>query len=156
MQFKQVGGDMNWVAYNGLFQSKKLNNGEFDYWLFIKFDNVEDYNDFDCNYIAELMVVAPGEVDAKTLESAFSSSDFNSWGDKNDPAMVALVLAEDGVGASLWNDEGNNYKKLMKAARREANMANSFFGFYMDRPQNALGSDGWDFIKGDMLAGLYK
>jgi hypothetical protein len=62
--------------------------------------------------------------------------------------MVAVCLAENGVGANLWNDTGDNYKFLMKAAHKEAKLSCGFFGFYMDRPQNGLGSNGCDFIKG--------
>jgi len=29
-----------------------------------------------------------------------------------------------------------------------------FFGFMMDKPINRIGSTGWDFIKGDINAGL--
>lgn len=51
---------------------------------------------------------------------------------------------------------GNNKGELLKAARKELLGVDMLFGFYMDRPLNAIGSTGWDFIKGDITAGFRK
>ena len=33
MNLKFLTGDINWTEYGGKFVTKKLNNGDFDYWL---------------------------------------------------------------------------------------------------------------------------
>jgi len=51
--------------------------------------------------------------------------------------------------------EEQAYDKALAEAKHEAEVqAGMIFGFAMDRPQNAIGSTGWDLIKGDTLAGL--
>jgi hypothetical protein len=36
----------------------------------------------------------------------------------------------------------------MKEARKESQLINMLFGFYMDRPENGIGQDGWGLIAG--------
>ena len=43
MRFKFLTGDVNWQTYSGLFVSRRLNNGDFDYYLVLR---VENWNEF--------------------------------------------------------------------------------------------------------------
>ena len=36
----------------------------------------------------------------------------------------------------------------MREARKESQIINSLFGFYMDRVENGIGQDGWQLIAG--------
>jgi len=75
--------------------------------------------------------------------------------DSLDDLMKVELLASYGVYAVLSRHDGNNYRAVLKEARKEAYMASALmFGFYMDRPQNRIGSTGWDTIQGNLLAGL--
>jgi hypothetical protein len=64
------------------------------------------------------------------------------------------LLVSYGVYATLKTRYGSNYSKMFKEARKEAICAAGLYGFYMDKRQNRIGSDGWDFQRGNVLAGL--
>jgi hypothetical protein len=67
--------------------------------------------------------------------------------------MVELAHAQGFYGA-VWSDTGNNYKELMKTARKVANNIEKYPWSYFDQTANALGSTVLDFMAGDALAGL--
>lgn len=60
------------------------------------------------------------------------------------------ILREYGLAPRLFSTQGNNKTKALRAARKELVAIGMLFGFYMDRPQNAIGATGWDWIKGDL------
>lgn len=65
------------------------------------------------------------------------------------------ALAMYGIKAQLFCENGNNLAKLMKKAREHSQViVGLLFGFFMDSPQNGIGSTGWDLIAGNVLAGL--
>ena len=78
-----------------------------------------------------------------------SVDDFNALGHE----WQCLILKEYGIAATVWQKQGRNKTNLMREAREELHKADMLFGFYMDRPQNAIGSTGWDCIKGDTTGG---
>lgn len=155
LHFKMLCGDINWQDYGGKFVSKKLNNGDWDYWLVISVDNTEDYGDFKFKYIVSVQAVSPKAAGEAELKRAFESlglieEDIN----QADPLTQVQALAEYGIYANLWTGTGNNIKQLMHEAHREVAGINILFGFYMDRQENALGADGWDFIGGNVYGAL--
>lgn len=156
MNFSFLTGDVDWQIHGGSFISPKQNNGNFDYALVLNIINMhEATGEMDADkYNVSISAVAPSEVPKETQDRSLEddSTPFNelSW------EMQIELLSEYGVSSSLWTASGNNYKKLMKEARIEADTITMMFGFYMDRIQNGIGSNGWDFIKGDTLAGLNK
>lgn len=157
MKFKFLTGDVNWQEYGGKFISKKLNNGDFNYWLVMEVINWNEHeNEPEYTYHVQLCAVSPQEA-ANEIPNAL-----NSWGmsleelaeyGKSEIVLVDLLSSYMG-GALIWQSSGNNLRKLMQEARREAKLSTMLFGFYMDKPQNAIGSTGWDVISGDILAGL--
>ncbi len=162
MQFKFLTGDINWQDYGGKFVSRKLSNGEFDYWLVLEVINwieavgEREAKDTDSKYHVSLSAVSPSEAKDK-LENAFKCCGLD--GDKNVELRKNIMvqvecLSDYGVSAPLWRQDGNNLKKLLREAHKQAICANGLFGFYMDSPKNRIGSTGWDFIKGDITAGL--
>ena len=65
-----------------------------------------------------------------------------------------VEMMEYGLGAIIWQKSGNNQRKLLRDAKEELKKIRMLFGFYMDRPLNAIGSTGWDCIRGDILRPL--
>lgn len=135
--------------YGGKLVSKKLNNGDFDYWLVIDFVNmIEAVGEKDATekYMVSLQAVSPQEAGKEHVKSAIESLGFTP---KTNLDKV-LALSEYGVYSILWSKSGNNYKQLLREAHKEAENSTILFGFYMDKQQNRIGNDGWDFIRGDI------
>ena len=113
-------------------------------------------------YHISIDAVAPEAVGDKEIASACESmsttrEDFDRIRFGNDAILFqSVLLSEYGIKATLWQQQGNNQTVLLKAARKELAVIRTLFGFYMDKPQNRIGSTGWDFIKGDALAGLHR
>lgn len=100
-------------------------------------------------YYLSIEAVAPEAVGDRCYDAAsscgYTREDFDGL-----PFLAKCeVLADYGTKATLWQDGGNNLGKLMKACRAELSMYWLTYGFRMDRPENAIGQTGWDFIKGD-------
>ncbi len=159
MNFKVLSGDINWKVYGGKFVSKKLNNGDWDYWLVINVINWEDTlptNEFEKlghKYNVEIQAVSIEAAGEENMNSALSSCGFSD--DQMEIAEMSDLLKVEalsgyGVFATLWNKNGNNIEILMKEAHAEVEKINMLFGFYMDRVENRIGNDGWDFISGDI------
>lgn len=154
VRFKFLNGDAQWATYGGKFISQKLNNTDFDYWLVIEVLNWEEATG-ETNqgkYNVSISAVAPSEVPEAEMKRAFESC-----GNETIDATIRLetkveVLHQYGIYAYLWNQNGNNLKKLLTEAKKEAQAISTLFGFYMDCPENKMGSTGWDLIKGDLNA----
>lgn len=145
MKFRFLTGDVDWRTYGGMFISKKLNNGDFDYWLVLHVDNLGD----DANtYHVSLSAVSPQQAQAH-LQPAFECCGIPVEL-QSDPMIQVESLASYGVTALLWSEEGNNLKNLLKQAHEQAEISTCLFGFYMDAPQNRIGNTGWDCIRGDI------
>jgi hypothetical protein len=152
MRFQFLSGDVDWAQYGGKWVSKKLNNGDFDYWLVIELINMEEATGEKIpggKYTVVIQAVSPQEAGEKNLLAASDCCGLEAVEGLNDLTKVSL-LSDYGVYAVLWSKRGNNYKQLMKEAKKEANIMQSFFGFYMDKQENVIGNDGWDFIRGDI------
>ena len=174
LHFHFLTGDVNWQEYGGKFISRKLNNGDFDYWLVLEVSNMKDATGDESaeTYNVMLCAVSPDAMSKETFDSAWKSwgmgKTFEEWQNElaerfnTQPSHAARIMAEarvevayDGGRALLWQDSGNNLKKLLTEAHKHADTEGDFlFGFAMDRAQNRIGSTGWDCITGDMLAGL--
>jgi len=172
IRFKFMSGDVNWETYGGQFVSKRLCNGydgkgavqgqdyDFHYWLVMDVRPNEDWeygSKKDPKYWVSLAVVSPEAADPKELQAAINS--YGIPADElhrfmADPLLLVECLHSCGVAACVWHGEGNNLSVLMKEARKEAQVVEMMFGFYMDRAQNMIGSTGWDTVRGDLLAGL--
>jgi len=155
IRFKFLAGDVDWQTYGGQFISQKLNNGDFDYWLVLDFINMHEAtgDEETDKYNITILAVSP-ELNVQKADHILMV-DYNLPDDLPiTDKMRVEALAGHGIAAHLKGFSGNNYTKLMKEARREVQVIPFLFGFYMDRPENRIGSTGWDFIRGDVLAGL--
>lgn len=151
MKFKFLTGDVNWQDYGGKWISPRLDNGEFYYWLVIELVNMWDATGDENadKYCVSLAVVSPDEAGKENVSKA-DDGDYCAFGD--DECRVD-ALHSYGIYAQVWYKGGNNYSKLLKEAREQAHLCNMLFGFYMDRPVNAIGNTGWDAIRGDIGLG---
>lgn len=160
MQFKFLTSDVNWQKYGGKFVSKKQNNGDFDYWLVLTVTNMWDAtgDEEQDKYHVQIEAVSPEQA-KEHLNKAFSSMGFSDEQlaqYENDPIIQVETLSEYGIFACLWQKSGNNLNDLMKQARKESDLINMLFGFYMDRPENGIGQDGWQLIRGQDVREYFK
>lgn len=154
MNFKFLSGDLDWKTNGGKFISKKLNNGDFDYWMVLTVDNMNEIdNNPPYTYLVQLKAVSPSEAGEEELKSALECVGLEDRTDLTD-LMKVEALTESGCSAPIWDDGGDNLKKLLKEAHKQASISETLFGFMMDKQVNRIGSNGWDFIKGDITAGL--
>lgn len=154
LNFKFLTGDINYLEYGGKFVSKKLNNGDFDYWLVIELINYEQHlskseMENQDKYCVQISSVSPDQAGPDHIKSAFDCIVFQSVNAITDIDKV-LALSEYGVSAVVWSKTGNNGLELLQEAKKESIVVSGLFGFYMDKPENRLGNDGWNFIKGDI------
>lgn len=160
IKFKFLTGDNNWKEHGGCFISPKFNNGEWDYWLVMDVCNLGSITDKGreyTEYSVTVYAVSPEAAGKSKLEEAIKSMGFErdevaEWL-ATDEAKVE-VLHSYGTEARLWDERGNNLAKLILKAKRDLYTINGMLGFFMDSPQNGIGSTGWDLIAGNTMAGL--
>jgi hypothetical protein len=122
--------------------------------LFIKCEYTDHYDREWAEaglYHFSIEAVAPQAPPAKEVAAALRSMGMTR-GEyaKIDDTWKCRTLADYGLKAVLWQRQGGNMRKLLWEARREALLIQSLFGFYMDKQMNAIGNDGWDFIRGQI------
>lgn len=158
MKFKFLTGDINWLQYGGKWVSKKLNNGEFDYWLVIELINMDDAcgrdNEGRPTYNVSLSAVSPDQAGEENVKRALASCGLENTEDEVTDLMKVEMLHGYGISALIWQCDGNNAKKLLKEARQKAIVGSGLFGFFMDAPKNRIGTTGWECLRGDLTAGL--
>ena len=154
-KFTFLNGDVDYKKYGGKWISNKLNNSEFDYWLVIAVTNLEDYRDeFDYKYNVEIHAVSPDQAGEINLDHALDGAGFSNdqlaefFDGKMSDEMKVEVLDDYGIFAMLRYYTGNNFDKLMKEAKRECQLIQMLFGFYMDKRENMIGQTGWNLIAG--------
>jgi len=144
-----------------ILASREINHGDWPFRFMIQIQYTEEW----CGesevkeigkYIVGLHVVSPMAArETNAYQSALKSCGWTEdqvkqWG----PMAEYCMLLEYGTAAHLWESSGNNLKVLMKQCREQLKQSDFMFGFAMDRPENAIGTTGWDAIRGDILAPL--
>lgn len=154
LKFKFLTGDVNWLSYGGKWVSKRLSNGEFDYWLVIELINMDDAcgrdNEGQPKYNVSLSCVSPDQAGQENINKACQGWDPMP----TNPLCFVEALHSYGIHAHLWQANGSNAHKLLKQARQQASQTEFLFGFAMDRPVNRIGTTGWEALRGDITAGL--
>lgn len=101
-------------------------------------------------YSVEIHAVSP-EAAEKEIDNAIRSVSLAREEFQALPRFAQCeILLDYGVSACLWSKTGNNRAQLEREARKELKMICFLFGFYMDRPLNAIGNTGWDWIRGEV------
>lgn len=154
MRYTTLSGDVNWLEYGGKWVSPKLNNGEFDYWLVLELTNMHEATGEERGdkYVVELCAVSPTQA-GDNLDKAFECCGIPVGDAARDNEFAQVeCLHSYGVRAVLVSRSGNNAHKLMREVKREP--VDGLFGFYMDRPENRIGSTGWELLRGDLDSAL--
>lgn len=107
------------------------------------------------DYLVELLAVTPGIIPKSNRKSLADSygmpiDEF----DKLDVLAQSQLAIEYGCSACLWQDAGHNLDDLLQAVEKERQANHLFIGFKLDGPQNAIGTSGWDFMRGEITAGF--
>ena len=159
MKWSILSGDVNWETYGGKLVAGPFDNGDFQYWFVIEVIEWEEAvgeqeaADIDGTHNVCLSVVAPSECPADELQSAIDSYGWEGM-EIDNPLILVELLHGYGIKAVVHNDNGS-LRGLLRLAKQEARVCEAFtFGFVMDTPQNAIGSTGWDCLRGDITAGL--
>lgn len=139
-----------------LWFSRWIDRGDFPFLFAIKLEYLEDHGEEIVKslgkYIVSVRAVSPAAAGEENVKQALRSCGWEGMPDSQE--AIAEVLLDYGTYATLGEFHGNNVKSLLKQARECLRESDMFFGFKMDRAQNRIGSTGWDFIRGDILAGL--
>lgn len=152
MRYKFLTGDINFLDFGGKWISKKLNNGDFDYYLVMELMNMRELtgDDDQPKYNVTVGVVAPSQVDESKIRELVNEN-FGYEGELTDEMRVE-ALHQYGTYAPVWQGNGNNARNLMRDARNQP--IETLFGFYMDKPINRMGATGWNWVRGDILGQL--
>jgi hypothetical protein len=137
--------------------SQKFNYGNFDCYYVIQERAWEalvgerEQKEIGSKWLVDLSVVSPSEAGQDNINTAMDGYPEDA---KNDIMAQVEALVEYGVAASMLSKSGNNLRNLVREAKEIVRNMQILFGFYMDRQVNAIGSTGWDFVKGDITAGV--
>ena len=91
---------------------------------------------------------SPGFAGEDEMNAALSCLGIEENAEELSQAEIADALDEYGCSMVIWQGCGNNREELLKAAKEEATLAISMFGFYADRPQNLAGRNGFELLRG--------
>ena len=145
----------NWIETGEYtFETENtFNNGEFDYKFVISMIDMDNAcgDVSKGKFMGNLSVVkSPKSIPKKEIKQVAKS-----MGVKESKVTYA-DLAEYGICANVENMLGDDYDKVVEILKEKISIINMMFGFFMDRPLNSIGSTGWDFLNGDILAGMKK
>lgn len=159
IRFHFLTGDSNWQQYGGKWISNPQSNGEFTYYFVIELINWEDAvgaREAPAKYNVTLSVVSPTEAGRDNLKSAAECCGISLEDPPviTDEIKVELLHAYGAGVVPVWQENNNNYRRLLQTAKKVAREKEFFFGFAMDRPVNRIGTTGWDALRGDLMAGL--
>jgi len=107
----------------------------------------------DPEWCVSLRAVSPLAAGARVLKSAMECvgtypEDIQGYEYGQQQFMKVEALSDYGAYAPIAEFNSDDANAAVLAAKSEALVAQMMFGFYMDRRVNAMGSTGWDFIKG--------
>jgi len=111
-------------------------------------------NDGRPKYVAELMLVDLEAIGPEQIAEAIKSSGWEGMPNTSD--AYAEACRSYGIKAPLWSEDGNNWNKLLRSARREANalLDDDALTSAMDRPVNKIGSTAAEYMRGDLFSGM--
>jgi hypothetical protein len=158
MKFAEVRNDDSGITWI----SGKWNESDWPVRFVLKLEYSDYWSEEMAKDIGKYMIsvwaIAPQAlVDAGNLESTLATIGMTvERFDSLNCRSQAEVLADLSAGARLYYKSGNNKHKLVRDARKEMRAITFMFGFYMNRPINAIGATGWDFIRGNSLGSRHK
>lgn len=162
IRFKWLTGDRDYLGCGGKWVSNSFRKSDHPAWFVVELINWEnsvgerEAREVGARYNLSLSIVMPGAVAPAEMEAARRSCGWEGMPD-DDLARVELLHSY-GIYAQTWDRNGNNFGKLWAEMRREVRQYAFTFGFVLDRPVNAIGASGWDFLSGNPHrpgAGIY-
>lgn len=137
---------------------KPMRDSDWPVWFILKLEYMQQYlseseiAEFGGKYSVSVEAVAPKALSEKDFDSVLGYVGWEYFNilENCEDDYLCVMVADYGCKATLFSKAGNNMKLLLREARKELVAIRSLFGFYMDRPQNRIGNDGWDFIKGEI------
>ena len=172
-------GDVNYLQYGGKFIYKHTSEigSRKTAYVVLEVRNMEEDggSDFQDQVLFETSIVSPPDLTTKWGRELFERVKGSCGWDDEDlaemaPTKEAMALLQVemlhsyGVRASGMHSETHSFEALdndekllesaFEAAAKDAMVETGMTGFLLDRRQNAIGSTGWDFLKGDVTAGL--
>jgi hypothetical protein len=141
--------------YEKIMVSKIWNNGNWPLRFAIKTMFLDQYlSEEDVKesglYEVSILAVSPVAAGRKNVSEAVGSCGLADYDIKKYPLLNYEALIDYGIFATLWHKAGDNLEELTAEANKELEIISIMFGFYMDRPENMIGNDGWDFIRGQI------
>ena len=141
--------------YEKILVSKIWNNGDWPLRLVMKTTYLEEYlSEEDLKetgkYEVSILAVSPRAAGRVNVKKAIDSMGLDDEDIKRIPMVQYEALLDYGVFATLWHNNGDNQEELENEAKEQLKIISIMFGFYMDRPENMIGNDGWDFIRGQI------
>ena len=120
-------------------------------YLVVRIEYTDQWGDND-NYPAyhiSIIGVTPGIIGKKERASMLDSMGLTEdiWNDCDIHAKCHIAI-DYGNYATLWQSNGWRAEKLIDAAKIELIGINCLLGFYLDKAQNAIGTSGWDRMRG--------
>lgn len=127
-----------------------------DTHLFVRIEYTDEWGDNpEYRYHASVVACGPGWPSDENLKSYLDTIGMTVEEFRGFPIRSQCqILVDTGCYATIWQDGGNNIGKLLATARQQLRELNFMIGFRLDANQNAIGSSGWDFMKGDILSGI--
>jgi len=125
-------------------------------YLFVRIEYTEEWGDSpEYKYHVSIVACGPGWPSDEHLKSYLAGIGMKVDEFRGYPIQSQCqILIETGLSATLWQDGSSNMRKLLDAARKRLQELRFLIGFRLDSNQNAIGSSGWDFMRGDILAGI--
>jgi len=125
-------------------------------WLFVRIQYMEEHErNPEYRYHGSICAVNIGMAGEAGWKEVCSSLGVDPE-EEIEPVWKAKELMSAGLCAHLWQDMSNSKIDLLQKLNEGMTDVHTFGGFKLDAAQNAIGSTGWDFMKGDSTAGLYK
>jgi len=140
---------------NKIMIGREWHNGDWNLRLATRITYMEEYlseNELKTigKYHIEILAVSPESAGEKNLKSAYDCIGLDDDQIDKIPLCDYEALISYGVYATLFSKSGNNLKSLIHDANYELQLIHGLFGFYMDRAENRIGNNGWDFISGNI------
>ena len=140
---------------NLVFASKVINHGDWPFHFLIVVDYLDrvsrEWAEKSGNYHVAIHVASAEACADKCQRVVDTIGETLETFQALPYVQQCRVVQEYGYSAALHQNTGNNLRTLLRAARKELKVLDFMFGFYMDRPINAMGATGWDFVKGEFI-----
>lgn len=129
------------------YQSPILNNGDFNYRIYVQLLDMSQVSDMD-GFTVDVLVAKT--VDSITDEQLHSLADTY---DMSEDEVSDWDVCEYGYKAIIDGHKGyiefqDEAVEIAAGFIEKLDMYESMLGFYLDNSQNRIGNTGWDFLAG--------